>query len=309
MAKQSGKARRAAAERERRRVRANQDVQGRVHLSLYRDRATGQERVTLQAPLFKEAWQNEIVAGAANTAHAILREGPSVARIAELARTVTAAMSRLSEALLANAPAGSVACRAGCDHCCHQVVGVTPPEAIAIVEHLKQTLSAEELDHVRAHVADCVERARGLASSERFSPQHPCVFLRSGSCSVYEVRPLSCRGMNSLDAEECATRLREPRARAEFLESGRGGKSYLQPIGGAQAVSAGLQLGASELYHLDMRPLDLAHAVHLLLGADESLAEQWLNGQQPFAAAVHEAKDLGLREIVGTLPPPGDRPR
>jgi Fe-S-cluster containining protein len=184
------------------------------------------------------------------------------------------------------------------------VVGVTPPEAIAIVEHLKQTLSAEELDQVRAQVAERLEAVRGLSSSERFSPEHPCVFLRAGSCSVYEVRPLSCRGMNSLDAEECATRLREPRARAEFLETGRGGKSYLQPIGGAQAVSAGLQLGVSELYHLDMRPLDLAHVIHLLLGPGESLVDQWLSGQQPFGAAVHEAKDLGLREIVGTLPAP-----
>jgi Fe-S-cluster containining protein len=286
MAKQSAKARRAAAERQKRRARVHHDVQGRVHLSLQRDPATGRERVAIEAPVFKEGWQNELVAGAANTAHAILREGPTVSRVVELARSVTASMSRLSEALLANAPAGSVACRAGCDHCCHQVVGITPPEAIAIVEYLRQTLSDVELTRLRAHVAERVERIRGLSSSDRFSPQHPCVFLQSGSCSIYEVRPLSCRGMNSLDATECATRLREPSARAEFLQLGRGGKSYLQPIAGAHAVSAGLQLGVSELYHLDMRPLDLAHAIHLLLGNDGSLAEQWLAGQQPFAAVV-----------------------
>lgn len=257
----------------------------------------------LRTPVFHEAWQNELATGAANTVHAMLREGAGVSRVAELARNVTAAMSRLSEALLANAPAGSVACRAGCDHCCYQVVGVTPPEAIAIVQYLKQTLSTEDLDRVRQHVAEHFERARGLSSSERFSPEHACVFLRAGSCSVYEVRPLSCRGMNSLDADECATRLRDPEARAAFLASGRGGRSYLEPIRGAQAVSAGLQLGVSELYHLDMRPLDLAHAMHLLLGADESLAEQWVNGQQPFEAALSEAEDLGLRENVGAISP------
>jgi hypothetical protein len=41
----------------------------------------------------------------------------------------------------------------------------------------------------------------------------------------------------------------------------------------------------TELYHLDMRPWDLARAIHLLLG-NASLADQWLAGQQPFAAAV-----------------------
>jgi Fe-S-cluster containining protein len=286
MAKQSAKARRAAAARQQRRARVHHDVRGRVHLSLHRDPATGRERVALETPVFGEAWQNELVVGAANTAHAILREGPTVTRVTQLARTVTAAMSRLSQAMLANAPAGSVACRAGCDHCCHQVVGVTPPEAIAIVEYSKQMLASEELASLRAHVAERVERIRGLSSAERFSPEHACVFLRAGSCSIYEIRPLSCRGMNSLDAVECATRLREPSARAEFLRLGHGGKSYLQPIEGARAVSAGLQLGVSELYHLDMRPLDLARAIHLLLGSDTSLAEQWLAGQQPFATAL-----------------------
>ena len=108
--------------------------------------------------------------------------------------------------------------------------------------------------------------------------------------------------MNSLDAGECATRLRDPEARAEFLAAGRGGHTYLEPIGAAQAISAGLQLGLSELHQLDMRPLDLAHAIHLLLG-NESLAERWRSGQQPFEAAVHEATDRGLRDMAGMLAP------
>ena len=85
MAKRSAKARRAAVERERRRTRAERGSDGRVHLAIHRDPLSRQERVVLQTPVFKEAWQNEIVAGAANTAHAMLREGPSVPRLAGLA--------------------------------------------------------------------------------------------------------------------------------------------------------------------------------------------------------------------------------
>lgn len=300
MAKQSGKARRAAAERERRRARTQKDAAGRVHLAVHRDPASGQQHVVLQAPAFKNDWQNEIVAGAANTAHALFREGPSLQRAVALGRNATAAMSRLSEALLANAAPGSVACRAGCDHCCYQVVGVTPPEALAIADHLKQTLSAEELERVRVRIGERFERARGLSSEERFSPEHPCVFLEGGGCSVYEVRPLSCRGMNSLDAGECAARLRDPAARAEFLAIGRGGHSYLEPIGGAQAISAGLQLSLAELHQLDMRPLDLAHAMHLLLG-EEQLAAAWLRGERAFEPAVVETGHASLREVAGAL--------
>ena len=304
MAKQSAKARRAAAERKQRRARTRVDSEGRRHLMVLRDPVTGEEQLALKAPLFQEAWQNELVVGAANTARALLQEGASVERAANLARNVMAGTSRLSDALLARAPAGTVACKAGCDHCCYQVVGVTPPEALAIVAHLEQTLSEQELDQVRTHVSERFACARGLSPAQRFSADHPCVFLRAGSCSIYEVRPLSCRGMNSLDAGECATRLREPLARAEFLANGRGGHTYLEPIRGAQAVSAGLQLSLAELYELDMRPLDLAHAMSLLLRGAEPLAAEWLAGRRPFEAAVLESSDLSLRELVGALPPP-----
>jgi len=304
MAKQSAKARRAAAERKRQRARTHRGADGHVHLALHRDPASGQEQLVLKSPVFKDGWQNEVAAGAANTAHALFREGPSEQRTVALARNAMAGTSRLSDALLARAPDGAVACKVGCDHCCYQVVGVTPPEALAIVDHLKRTLSSEELDHVRERVARLFERTRGLTSAERFSPDHPCVFLQAGSCSIYAARPLSCRGMNSLDAGECATRLREPKARAEFLATGRGGHTYREPIGGAQAVSAGLQLALSELYQLDMRPLDLLHAMRLLLGGDEPRAEQWLSGHQPFEAAVLHGGDMGLRELAGALPPP-----
>jgi Fe-S-cluster containining protein len=300
MPKQSAKARRAAAERQREKARTERDASGRLHLVLHRDAATGNEHLTLRRALFRDAWQNEVAVGAAQMAHAVVRDGASLEHAVALARNAMAATSRLAEGLLSQAPAGSVACRAGCDHCCYQVVGVTPPEALAIVDHLRRTLSHEELERLREHVTALFERTRGLSDAERFSPAHPCVFLRAGSCSVYEVRPLSCRGMNSLDATECATKLRDPEARATFLRDGRGGHSYLEPIRGAQAVSAGVQLGLSELHGLDMRPLDLVHAMVLLLGADQSLAAAWLGGGQPFASAVHESDDAGLREVAGT---------
>ena len=278
-------------------AKTQRDARGRVHLVLQRDPLSGTEAVALKAPLFQEAWQDELSVGTANTARALLRAAPSVERTVELARNAMAATSRLADALLARAPAGAVACKAGCDHCCHQPVGLTPPEALAIFAHLRQTLASEELAAVGARLAQRARETRGLSSAQRFSPDQPCPFLAHGTCSIYEVRPLACRGMNSLDAEECKTRLRDPDARAAFLAQGSGGRSFMEPIRAFHAISAGLQLSLSELYGLDMRPLELTAALDLLLNGPASSAQDWLKGKRSLEPAL--GGDNAVRELSG----------
>jgi len=257
----------------------------RLHLRVIRDGATGGEAVGLAAPVFDQDWQNEIAAGAANTAHAACGGEPTLAGMVTLARDMMAATSRLSDALLARAPAGAVACTAGCDHCCYQSVGVTPPEALAIFDHLSHTRSDDELARFAAQVGTRRAETRGLSAAERFSPAHPCVFLEAGRCTIYDVRPLSCRAMNSLDASECQRRLRDPEARAAFVAAGLGGHSFLEPIQASHAVSAGLQLGLSELHGLDMRPLDLIGAMDLLLNGPAEIPDAWIDGEPSFQAS------------------------
>lgn len=238
----------------------------------------------LRAPVFSESWQNEVAEAAANTAFAILAEVPSVASAVALARAVMASMSRLAEGMLARAPAGAVACRRGCDHCCHQSVSVTPPEALAIVEHLQQK-ARPALARLVARVGDLHLRTAGLSAAKRFSPEFPCPLLEDGGCVAYEVRPLSCRGMNALDAADCATRLRDPEARAAFVEAGFGGRVFIDPIRGAHAISAGVQLALSEIYHLDMRPLDLTAALTMLFRDPVAVRQRWVDGHRVFDEA------------------------
>jgi Fe-S-cluster containining protein len=260
-------------------------VTARVHLRVVRDADTEQEQVALAAPVFDEDWQNEIAAGAATTAHAACAGGPTLPEMVALARDAMAATSRMGAALLARAPAGAVACRAGCDHCCYQSVGVTPPEALAIFDHLSQTRAEDQLARLAAQAAARRAETRGLTAAQRFSPAHPCLFLEGGQCTIYEVRPLSCRAMNSLDAGECERRLRDPEARAAFVAAGLGGHSFLEPIRASHAISAGLQLALSQLHGLDMRPLDLIGAIDLLLNGAPELPDAWIAGEPAFQAA------------------------
>jgi hypothetical protein len=269
-------------------TRAFRDDRNRVHLELYRDPATGRERVRMTTPLYDEQWLNETVSASANAVLAVLGDEPTRARAAEVARRLMALTSELVTHVLSRAPEGAVACRSGCDHCCHQIVRVSAPEALAIFEHLQTTRSSEELERLKEHVRMLHERSRGLSPAERLSPEHPCVFLDAGRCSIYDVRPFACRGVNSLDAADCERRLRDPEARADFLAKGHGGRCYVAPLLAFRAVSSGLQLALSELYRLDPRGLDLTSAMHLLFQGDAPLARAWLDGEQPFGEALRE---------------------
>jgi len=296
---------RAKARRTGKKRISQRRADGRVHLALVRDPATGHELVSLGRPVFAEGWQDDLVTGTASTARGMLGDQPTVDGAVELARSAMAATSRLAEGLLARAPAGAVACQAGCDHCCHQSVGVTPPEALAIWRHLTSTLSADELAQVASHVAATRARTRGLSSDDRHSPEHPCPFLRDGRCTIYEVRPLACRGMNAFDADLCARRLRDAATRAAFIADpgSLGPTSFMEPIRAFHAISAGLQLGLAELYRLDMRPLDLAAALDLLLSGPPSQAQAWIDGGSPFASARggDGSRAPGSRPLSGAL--------
>lgn len=261
------------------------DQHGRLHLLLHQDPVSGATQLALKAPLFTESWQDDVALSTASTAYGALRSALNRDAVVVLTRHVMDATSRLADGFIGRAANGTVACKPGCDHCCHQSVGVTPAEALTIVEHLQRTLSSEALQVRTTELAAARERTRGLSSQQRFSPEHPCPFLRSAQCTIYEVRPLSCRGMNSLDANECRTSLRDPESRAAFLQTGRSGQAFMEPIRAFHAVSAGLQLGIAELFHLDMRPLDLTAAVHELLSRGPAAIAGWLAGESSLEPA------------------------
>ncbi len=314
MSQRKGKRKRrgpAAVHKSRRPV--VKDAAGRVHLALVRDPETQRTTVALQAPLFKEAWQNQVAESAAGTTYAMLQGALDAERVVALARHAMDVTSKLADGLIARAPNGTVACKPGCDHCCYQSVGVTTAEALAIAEHLRETRDPEELQVLSGRLQRARELTQDLTAAERFSPNFPCPFLEASRCSIYEVRPLSCRGMNSLDAAKCERHLRDPEARASYLETGVGIESFLEPVRAFHAVSAGLQLGLSELFKLDMRPLDLTAALHELLGdsgvnqtdtdGSESIAGRWLRGLSPLEGARggDSSNQRNVDELSGRL--------
>lgn len=261
----------------------HRDVQGRPHLVVFSEGSGGPERLSLSEPLFHDAWQNDIALAAAGTAHGLLREEHSPQSVVALAHSAMNATSKLAEGFLAQAQAHPPACSEGCAHCCYQAVGVVAPEVLAIHEHLRATRSPDELEAIATRVRAADDRTRGLSGPARSSPDLPCPLLEDNRCAVYEVRPLACRGANSLDASRCEEALREPDA--NLRDGAPSIPRYLEPIRAVHAVSAGIQLSLAELHGLSMLPLELTAALRILLDDPEGVSERWLAGGDPFSAA------------------------
>jgi Fe-S-cluster containining protein len=104
------------------------------------------------------------------------------------------AQLRMSAAIDALPSKAQHACAAGCSFCCYLPVDVLAPEAFRIAAHLQQTRSPGELAALAYRLGAHAQRTFGA---------RPCVFLADGRCSIYEVRPMVCRGYNSLSKERC----------------------------------------------------------------------------------------------------------
>jgi len=264
----------------------NKNGKKKVHLVVHRDPHGGGRRLTLSRPLFEERWQNDVAVGAAETADALLAAARTVELAVEVGREAMAGTSKIADGVLALSPDRPPACRAGCAHCCHQPVGVTPPEALAIHAHLAATRAPDALAAVARRVRDADDRTRGLTAAERISPEMPCPFLDDGGrCSIYEARPLACRGTNSLDAAACERALHDPETHAAFVAGTAALPCYLEPIRAFHAVTAGVQLALAELHGLRMAPLDLTAAMRILLDDPDGVPAAWLAGADPFAEA------------------------
>lgn len=86
-----------------------------------------------------------------------------------------------------------VACRRGCNHCCHIAVGLTNTEAAVIAERIG--VKPEAVPH------------RIRYDDFPYGYAKPCTFLdAAGECSIYADRPTTCRKQYSIaDSDEaCA---------------------------------------------------------------------------------------------------------
>ena len=76
-------------------------------------------------------------------------------------------------------------------------------EVLLIAHHIRARFSAEMLSELQARLATHSERVLPLTPFEHATQNVVCPLLRDHRCSIYEVRPLSCRRHHSTDYAAC----------------------------------------------------------------------------------------------------------
>ena len=188
----------------------------------------------------------------------------------------------LSRAAIAREPPSRpIACAKGCSFCCFSKVVITAPEALRIAAHLRSALGPEALSAVTARIVAADDRTRGLTRARRFEEKIACPLLGDdGSCSVHEVRPLTCAGWTSLDVGAC-----ERHFQAEI--EGESAPVYGLGYEIAGAILAGLAQACADA-GLDGALLELTAAVRIAL-LRPSAGERWRRHLPVFMLA-HDAE-------------------
>ena len=132
--------------------------------------------------------------------------------LADAALAVMAIADAAAAAFLAHFPNPPVlACRAGCDACCHLYVMVPPGMAEAMARHLVAHLDPSAIAALKTELQKAVDAAQNLPDPSKL--HYRCPLLGAdGLCTVYEVRPLTCRAFTSKSAAACRSLVFDPRS-------------------------------------------------------------------------------------------------
>ena len=200
----------------------------------------------------------EVVRQAALNALAADRSGSFAIRfIANLQRGV----DQVLQAALASGL--KIDCKAGCSHCCSARVEALDPEVLHIAAVLQKRPSAELAaltERLREHAA----LARGTTAQRQ---RMPCPLLEKNLCTVYDVRPATCRKAHSLDVRQCATPGADiPQHLDLLLKAEALCKGSADAYGHVGLVAAGHELGQALLLAL----------------TDPGAEARWMNGEAVF---------------------------
>jgi len=217
-----------------------------------------------------------------------LRRGASAHQIQGLFRKIDLVLdTKIGEAQARQPHPVPIACHAGCDHCCHRVVFSTDLEAMAAAIHIQQRFSNAQKEALEGNLAEYAKHIGPKMGRDLGLDRRPCPLLEDGLCSIYEVRPISCRSQFSASVEACREARDNPGI--EFPAS--------QPesaIGSAAAAGLRSGMSASGLWP---NSVDFARVLGIVL-TDEEACEYYRSGQAIFEIAepVAEVKSHPLAQ-------------
>jgi Fe-S-cluster containining protein len=236
----------------------------------------------------RERMTQRIAAIQADEARTLMRQHPGLAGVLAAARNAIGFGATVSERTRApNTP--PLACKSGCSWCCYQLVSVTPAEALLLAAHVRSQ-PADVQGELVERLRRLDRETRGMSTTVRDSLHLPCAFLKEGSCSVYDVRPLPCREVTSFDVSACERSYKFGFSTLPALGDGPTILSY-------RAVRIGLWTALDEAAGPDVTyALELTAAVLVALDTPDC-ARRWLAGEDVFSPARWKVTEEDLRRL------------
>ena len=195
-------------------------------------------------------------------------------------RALARSQQRQDERIGAAADVDSLACGAGCSWCCYFTVDVRAVEVFKILEFVECTFSPEEADRVFAEVRANSALLERLSADERVTRNLKCPFLTEGRCSVYTVRPQSCRNYHATDARGCEQSFEQP----ENLEID---PEFAPGVYQAGAAHVEAFSDAMRDEGVDATVYELNGALHAAL-SEAGSRERFESGRAPFVSLLGE---------------------
>ncbi len=178
-------------------------------------------------------------------------------------------------------PERPLACKKGCDHCCHVTVMVDAATVLRIADFIRETFGRAERTLLDMRMILYEDKVEKMTQSERSRAQLPCPLLVDGACTVHPVRPLVCRSFNSYDAEVCKRQIRGGGSTTEI-------PSWNIPWLLGLALDSGIKDALVESGYAD-GDLELGLGLKAALDHPNS-SERWLAGDRIFARAAWKAR-------------------
>jgi Fe-S-cluster containining protein len=133
---------------------------------------------------------------------AVLNQTGSMTEAALAAMAMVEAAASAVRGSFPNQP--RLGCRDGCASCCHLFVAIPPGVSTAIAEHIRATFDIEQQEALIARLSAAAE---ALAAVENpLWARVRCPLLDDADrCTIYSVRPLTCRAFTSRSEAACRT--------------------------------------------------------------------------------------------------------
>ncbi len=179
-------------------------------------------------------------------------------------------------------PDQALACVAGCTFCCHQYVGVSMPELAILAKYIETNFDTAGQQRLLDRLSDVVKETVSMSQYVRAASRLDCPLLDPDlrHCTAYAARPLTCRGMHSLDRDACEKDDATPGKKNPIPQ-------YEDHKSITRSIAIGLHLGIAE-NKLEPQELELGSALLQILTNPDAI-ERWIKGEKIFEdAAVPE---------------------